>query len=112
LRKEFGLVLHQLWGIGLERFGDLRVQLLPGATQQAAMCRVLHQRVLEGIDGIGRLASLEHQLGGDKAAESGLQLVLGATGDGAKQTVGKLASYRRADLRHQPHRRQSVEPRQ
>ena len=76
------------------------------------MCRVLHQRVLEGIDRIGRLASLEHQLGGDKAAESGLQLVLGATGDGAKQTVGKLASYRRADLRHQPHRRQSVEPRQ
>jgi hypothetical protein len=30
LREEFGLVLHNLRGMSFERFGDLRVQLLPG----------------------------------------------------------------------------------
>jgi DNA-binding transcriptional LysR family regulator len=32
-REEFGLVLHRLGRLGFERFGDLRVQLLPGAAQ-------------------------------------------------------------------------------
>ena len=62
-----------------EGFGDLRVQLLPGIAQQTAVSRVLHQRVLEAIDRVGRDASLEHQLGGDEPAKSGLQLVLGMT---------------------------------
>jgi hypothetical protein len=65
LREEFGLAVHQLGGMGFERFGDLRVQLLPSVAQQAAMRRVLHQRVLEGIDRLGRHAALEDQLGGD-----------------------------------------------
>ena len=64
------------------------------------MRRVLHQRVLEGVDRIGRRAALEHQLGSDEAAESGLQLVLGKAGDGTQQRIGELASDRRADLRH------------
>jgi hypothetical protein len=46
--------------------------------------RVLHQRVLKGIDRVGRRAALEDQLGGDEASESGLQLVLGNSGDGAQ----------------------------
>ena len=57
LREEFGLGLHQPWGMGFERFGDLRVQLLPSAAQQAAVRRVLHQRVLEGIDRLRRRAA-------------------------------------------------------
>ena len=48
---------------------------------------VLHQRVLETIDRLGRLASLEYQLRGDEAVESSLQLVLGKTGDGMQQRV-------------------------
>ena len=47
LREEFGLALHHLGRMGFERFGNLRVQLLPGAPQQAAVRRVLHQCVLE-----------------------------------------------------------------
>ena len=38
-----------------------------------------------------------------EAGESGSQLVLGKTGNGAQQRVGKLASDRRADLRHLSH---------
>jgi hypothetical protein len=73
--------------------------------------RVLHQHVLETIDRIRWCAALEDQLGCDESAESSLELVLRKPGDGAQQRVGKLASYRRADLRHQPHRRQAVQPR-
>jgi hypothetical protein len=73
--------------MGLERFGDPRVQLLPGAAQQATMRRILHQRVLEGIDRVRRHATLEYQFGGDKAGESGLQLVLGKTGYLTQQFV-------------------------
>ncbi|HKM72883.1 MAG TPA: hypothetical protein VJX94_22930 [Stellaceae bacterium] len=73
--------------MGFQRFGDLSMQLLAGAAQQATMRRVLHQSVLEGIDRIGRPASLENQLRGDEAGEGGLQLVLWKTGDGSQQLV-------------------------
>jgi len=38
--------------------------------------------VLEGIDRVGRRASLEHQFGSDQASESGFELVFRETGDG------------------------------
>jgi len=82
LREELGLAVDQLGGMGFERLGDLRVQLLARAAQQAAVRRVLHQRVLEGIDRVGRRASLEHQFGSDQASESGFELVFRETGDG------------------------------
>src|SRR6516164_9268283 len=53
LSEKFGLVLHQLGEMGFKRFGDLRVQSLPRAAQQATVRRVLHQCVLEAVDGIG-----------------------------------------------------------
>jgi len=89
----------------------LRVQLLPCAAQQAAVCRVLDQRVLEAIDRIGRRAALEDQLGRDEAGERGFQLALGKAAHSTQQWVRELASDRRTGLRHQPHRRQPVEPR-
>ena len=84
LREELGLAVDQLGGMGFERLGDLRVQLLARAAQQAAVRRVLHQRVLESIDRVGRRTTLEDQLGRDEPAERGVQLVLGKTGDGAR----------------------------
>jgi hypothetical protein len=83
LCEELGLSVHDLGGIGLERFGDLRVQLLPRAAQQAAVGRIFYQRVLKAIDRVGRRATLEHQLGGEEASECRLQLVLGKAGDRA-----------------------------
>jgi hypothetical protein len=69
--------------VGFERFGDPLVQFLPGAAQQTAMRRILHQRVLEAVDRVGRCASLEDQFRGDEASERALQLVLGKSGDKA-----------------------------
>ena len=112
LREAFGLGVHQFGEIGFERLCDLRVQLLPSLAQQIVVRRILYQRVLEAVDRVGRHTTLQHQLGGDKPSEGGLQLVLGQTGDGAQQRVGKFASDRGADLRHMPRRCQAVEPRQ
>jgi hypothetical protein len=82
LREKLGLGFCDLGGMGFERFGDLRVQLLPGIAQQAAMRRVLYQRVLEAVERLGRRAALEDQLGSDELAESRLQL-----GSGRRDTA-------------------------
>jgi hypothetical protein len=94
-----------------EGFGDLRVQLLPGTAQQAAMRRVLHQRVLETVHRIGRRAALKDQLRGYEPLKSRLQLVLRVAGDGMQQRVRELASDCGTDLRQSPDRLQAVEPR-
>jgi len=112
LREKLGLAFHDLGGVGCERFGDLRMQLLPGIAQQAAVCCVLHQRVLEAVDRVGRRAALEDQLGSNELTEIRLQLVFGKAGGRAHQRVGKLAPDRSTNLRYPPSRPQAVEPRQ
>src|SRR5580704_17645238 len=83
--EELGLVLHQFREEGLELLGDLRVQLLTIAAQQAGMSRVLHQCRLKAIDRIWWRAALKHQLGGDEASERGFELALRKAGDGAHE---------------------------
>ena len=64
-----GEVMRQHLGFGgldvrealLDHAGDLAVQLLSAALEQQVVSRVLHQRVLEGVDGIGRRATTEGQ---------------------------------------------------
>jgi hypothetical protein len=53
LRKELGLVVHELGRLGFERIGDLSVQMLPSFAQQAAVSGVLYQHMLEDIDRVG-----------------------------------------------------------
>src|SRR5215472_8776055 len=100
LCQQLGLGVHDLGRMGFERFGDPRVQLLPYAAKQAAMRRVLDQRVPETVNRVGWRTALEYQLGGDEPVESGLQLVLGKTGNDAQQRVRKLASNSSTDLRY------------
>ena len=45
----------------LDHAGDLGVQLLSTALEQRVVSRVLHQRVLERVDGIGGRAATEGQ---------------------------------------------------
>jgi hypothetical protein len=80
-REKFGLVLHYLGEMGFERFSDTRVQLLPRAPQQGAVCGVLDKRVLEKINGIGEYSALEHQACIDEPTERILQLCLTALRD-------------------------------
>jgi hypothetical protein len=42
---------------------DAPVQHLPPTLEQTLVGRLLNQRVLEGVDRVGRLAVSEHQLG-------------------------------------------------
>jgi hypothetical protein len=79
LREQLGLAFDNLGEMAFERFGDLCMQLPPGIAQHAVVRRVLHERMLEGIECLGRRAALEYQLGSDEPGESGLQLVLGKT---------------------------------
>ena len=87
LREELWLTVYELGKIGRERSGDLRVQLLTSAAQQAAMRRVLHQCVLEGVECVGWCAALEDQLGSDEPGESGFQLVIAKARDGMQQLI-------------------------
>src|SRR6516165_4319469 len=75
------------------------------------MSRLLHQRMLEGVERVGQSAALENQFRGDEPSESGLQLLLGKAGDIAQQRVRKLAPYCSAYLRQEPRRQQIVQTR-
>ena len=82
MREDLRLVSTSVRRPLFQRLGDPAMQGLARAAQQAAVRRILHQRVLEGIDRVRRRAALKDQLGSDEPVESGLQLVLGHTGDG------------------------------
>ena len=103
LSEQLGLALHQLGGKRFECIGNLCMQLLSGAAQQAAVSGVLHQRVLEGVYCVRRAAALKHQLGGDKAGKSSSQLVCGKPGDGMQQFIRELTPDRGANLRDVPY---------
>ena len=57
-----------------------------------------------GVDEVRSMLglTLKWYAGGGEVAESGLQLVLSKTGDGAEQLIGKLSADRCADLCHSP----------
>ena len=57
---------HDVGKAVFEHAGDLGMQELAPAAQQAVVGRVLHERVLEPVSGVGRRAALEDQLGGDE----------------------------------------------
>src|SRR5215469_6112184 len=69
LRPGFDEVRRPLF----QRLGDPAMQGLARAAQQAAVRRILYQRVLEGIDRVRRRAALKDQLGCDEPVERGLQ---------------------------------------
>ena len=72
------------------------------------MRRVLHQRVFEAVDRVGRSASLKDQLGSDESGQRGAQFIFGKSGDGMQHWIRKPASNRCTDLRHMTHRGQAV----
>src|SRR6516165_7848061 len=103
LREELRLGVHQLGAMGCERFGDLRVQLLPGAAQQTTVSRILNKRVLKGIDRVGRGAALEDQLRTDEPRKSALQSFLRKVGGRPSESVPEFAADRCTHLRTSPH---------
>jgi hypothetical protein len=72
-------------GLGVavfNRFDDPSVQLPTAIAQQAAICHLMGQRVLEGVLGIGKEACLVEELGGLQAPENAGEPVRGQIGHG------------------------------
>jgi len=65
------LAVDKLGGFGLRALSAICACNLLRDAQQAAMRRVLHQSVFEGIDCIGAACRAERQLGIDEAIERG-----------------------------------------
>src|SRR5438105_2267157 len=108
-RKKLGLAVHQLGREGLKCLDNSGVELLSGSAQQAAVSRLLDQRMLKGINRIGRRTALKYQLRSDETSESRLQFVVRKAGNCPQQRERELAAYGRADLRHLPHRPETVQ---
>jgi hypothetical protein len=113
MRHEFRLTRDPLGKAQLHDFGDARMQLLAIAAQKRAVGGILHESVLESVNGLRRRSALEHQLGGDEPSQFVLQLPLVSAGDGAEQLVRKLTTDGSSGLRHLfGSRPEPIEPRQ
>src|SRR4030088_2195633 len=100
MRQEFSLTRDPLGKAPLHDFGDARMQLLPIAAQKCAVGGILHQSVLEGVNGLWLHSALEHQSRSDEPSQFALQLPLVLGDDGAEQLVRKLAANGSSGLRH------------
>jgi hypothetical protein len=74
-----------------QRGDDSRMELLAGAAQERAVGGVLHQRMLEGVLGVGRAAAPKDQLVADQQRQGVVELALRHRRDGADQLVGETA---------------------
>ncbi len=91
--------------------GNAPVQDLPAALEQVLVGRVLHQRVLETVDGVRRIAAAKHKLRVLKLGERVLQCCLIPPSQGVQQRIRELAPDDGADLADLLHRCQAVQPR-
>src|SRR6476619_727142 len=66
MREQLGNTCDLFGKTLLERGGNLRMQELAPRPQQARICRIFDQRMLEGIEGIRRSAAFEDELGLDE----------------------------------------------
>src|SRR5499433_1702105 len=101
---DFRLARHDVGKALLEYARNLAVQLLPAALEQALISRVPHERVLEAVNGIWRLATAEHELGLLELGEPILQCSLVASDQREHQGIGELAPDGGTDLGDLPHR--------
>ena len=88
-----------LWrGVGLQRLGDLQVQPLSTLAQQALVGDVLDQRVLEGVERVGRAAGAKDQLRLLQPLQRLGQLAVAGLGDLGQELVAELAADDGTDL--------------
>ena len=87
------------------------MELLARALEQRLVRRLLHQRVLERVRRLRRLAALEDDLRVDQAREPLAEARVVHPGDGGQQRVAELPPEHRRPLRHLLRRREPIEPR-
>ena len=75
-RDALWLAVNERGEVRLQRGGDAGVQLLPLAAQQRAVGSILHQRVFEGVDRLGRDPAAKDQFGFDQLLQGPLDICL------------------------------------
>ena len=81
----------------LQGTGDGGVELLAPSLEHRLVGGILHQRVLEGVDGLRRRAPTEDELGGDELVQSRKELLLRQGRRRGEEVVGKAAADARRD---------------
>src|SRR5262249_39388759 len=107
----FRLGLRNLGELLLERVRDGGVQMRAAAFQEAGICGVPYQSVLEGVDSMWALAPRENQFRPHKLPKRIFQSLPWHSGHGMQQLVMELAASEGADLRHLPHGCQPIKTR-
>ena len=114
-----GDVMGQHLGLGgldvrealLDHARNLCVQLLSAALEQRVVRCILHQGVLEGVDGIRRCASSKRQSRRGQPRQCVVELGLAHRGHRRDQLVAELSSNRGPDLRNILHGHEAIQPR-
>jgi len=109
--QSFRLGLRNLSELMLERVRDGGVQMRAAAFQEAGICGVPYQRVLEGVNRVWVLASAENQFRPHQLRKRIFQSLPRQSGDGVQQFVMEFATRDGADLCHLPDRRQPIKTR-
>src|SRR6516165_1410590 len=102
LRLAFGHCLEPI----AQGLSNAPMQYLPAALEHVLIGRLLHQRVLEAVDGFRRIAAAEDELRVLELGERVLQCRLVALDQRAQQRIRELAPDGSADLADLFHRRQ------
>src|SRR5262249_45234739 len=111
MRHELRLCLCQLGELALERIGDTAMQLLAPPPQQARVCCILEQGVLEDIRGIRRLAAAKDQSSARKLLQRRLQSIAGNRCHAREQAIREFATDSRSDLGNLLDRAEPIETR-
>ena len=115
--RRLGVPRHHL-GLALDPLGELLpqhvdhppVELLARALEQRLVRRLLHERVLERVRRLRRLAAHEYQLRLDETGQPPLQRPVVHVRHRFQQLVRELAPEHRGALRHLLRTRETVEP--
>src|SRR2546430_5516699 len=97
VRQGFGLSLHDFRKLLLERVRNGGVQMPASALQEAGICGVPYQRVLEGVNRVWNLAPAENQFRLHQLAKRIFQSLPRQPGDGVQQFIMELATRDGAD---------------
>jgi hypothetical protein len=103
VRQSFGLSLHDFRELLLERVCHGAVHLSAPAFQEAGICGVPYQRVLEGVDRVWNLTPAENQFRPHQLVKRLVQSLPRQPGNGVQQFVMKVATRDGTDLCHLPH---------
>ena len=98
--EQFRLVFGNDGELGFEGFGDTGVKCASRIAQEGAVGRVLHQRVLEQIFRMRRLALPEQQTGLQKTINFRFEFPFWLVRYRSQQSIRELLSNHRSDLRH------------